>query len=171
MNRARNWPPKYRRTSISSSRKPARAAGHGVQCGCSKPASDATSASPRRRASASLSSSTRAARPAPKTTERWGERYSHTTPAGNFSKRPRSFFCHPEGGSATEGSTLIQARFFAALCFAQNDASAVRLLLVLLYSRKLTRSFAASFGDIGLQQRFLDLGRNWQHRTIGQAHH
>jgi hypothetical protein len=29
--------------------------------------------------------------------------------------------CHPEGGSATEGSTLPTARFFATLRFAQND--------------------------------------------------
>src|SRR5438128_3998797 len=29
--------------------------------------------------------------------------------------------CHPEGGSATEGSVLIQTRFIAALRYAQND--------------------------------------------------
>ncbi len=29
--------------------------------------------------------------------------------------------CHPDGGSATEGSTLVRARFFAPLRFAQND--------------------------------------------------
>ena len=31
--------------------------------------------------------------------------------------------CHPEGGSATEGSTLPTARFFAALRFTQNDST------------------------------------------------
>jgi hypothetical protein len=29
--------------------------------------------------------------------------------------------CHPERGSATEGSTLPEARFFAAVRFAQSD--------------------------------------------------
>ncbi len=44
--------------------------------------------------------------------------------------------CHPEGGSATEGSTLSAAGFFAPLRFAQNDSKrrnvVLRLLLVLL---------------------------------------
>src|SRR5262245_28843457 len=31
--------------------------------------------------------------------------------------------CHPEGGSATEGSTLPWGRFFAPLRFAQNDSA------------------------------------------------
>ncbi len=43
--------------------------------------------------------------------------------------------CHPEGGSATEGSTLHTARFFATLRFAQNDSAGryvvSNLLLVL----------------------------------------
>jgi hypothetical protein len=39
---------------------------------------------------------------------------------------------HPEGGFATEGSTLNQGRFFAALRFAQNDSlvSAARTVLL-----------------------------------------
>ncbi len=40
--------------------------------------------------------------------------------------------CHPEGGFATEGSTLNWRRFFAALCFAQNDISPQLLFTLLL---------------------------------------
>ena len=37
--------------------------------------------------------------------------------------------CHPEGGSATEGSTLPPARFFATLRFTQNDSIRRRKVL------------------------------------------
>ena len=50
-------------TSSNSSARPARAAGPGAPCGCSKRGSAATSAWPRRRASGSRSSSTRPTSP------------------------------------------------------------------------------------------------------------
>ena len=75
-------------TSSSSSAKPARAAAPGAPCGCSKRASAATSAWPKRPASANRSSNTPPTRPAPKTTAPWAAKCSPTTPAARCSKMP-----------------------------------------------------------------------------------